>query len=75
MVRSQKRRQALKASAVFDDAGKKGEANEAVIAELKNANALIARARLKHTYPHSGAPKRLSFSATRRNGLSRWIKS
>ncbi len=38
--------------------GEKGDANEAVIAELIRAEALVARARLKHQYPHSWRSKK-----------------
>jgi isoleucyl-tRNA synthetase len=43
---------------VITDKGKKGDANEAVIAALRDASALIARARLKHQYPHSWRSKK-----------------
>ncbi len=43
---------------VLDDKGKKGDANEAVIAALKDAGVLIARNRLKHQYPHSWRSKK-----------------
>jgi isoleucyl-tRNA synthetase len=43
---------------VLDDEGNKGDANEAVIKALIAANALIARARLKHQYPHSWRSKK-----------------
>ena len=43
---------------VIDDAGKKGDANKAVIEELIKHNALFARGRLKHQYPHSWRSKR-----------------
>ncbi len=43
---------------VITDTGDKGDANEAVIAALKDAGALIARARLKHEYPHSWRSKK-----------------
>ena len=43
---------------VITDTGEKGDANEAVIAALKDAGALIARARLKHEYPHSWRSKK-----------------
>ena len=42
---------------VIDDKGKFGDANFAVIAALTDANALIARARHKHDYPHSWRSK------------------
>ncbi|HEX9568449.1 MAG TPA: isoleucine--tRNA ligase [Rhodospirillales bacterium] len=43
---------------VITDKGEKGDANEAVIEALKKANALMARARLKHQYPHSWRSKK-----------------
>jgi isoleucyl-tRNA synthetase len=43
---------------VIDDEGNKGDANEAVIQALIAANALIARGRLKHQYPHSWRSKK-----------------
>jgi isoleucyl-tRNA synthetase len=43
---------------VIDDKGNKGDANEAVIKALVEANALIARGRLKHQYPHSWRSKK-----------------
>ncbi|MCW5678614.1 MAG: isoleucine--tRNA ligase [Xanthobacteraceae bacterium] len=43
---------------VLDDKGNKGDANEAVIKALAEANALIARSRLKHQYPHSWRSKK-----------------
>jgi isoleucyl-tRNA synthetase len=43
---------------VITDKGEKGDANEAVINALKDANALIARGRLKHQYPHSWRSKK-----------------
>ena len=43
---------------VIDDKGNKGDANEAVIEALVEANALIARGRLKHQYPHSWRSKK-----------------
>jgi isoleucyl-tRNA synthetase len=43
---------------VVDDKGKFGDANDAVIETLTNANALIARGRLKHDYPHSWRSKK-----------------
>ena len=42
---------------VMDDKGRWGNANEAVIQALQDANALIARDRLKHDYPHSWRSK------------------
>ncbi len=50
---------------VVDDKGKFGDANEAVIKALIAANALIARARYKHDYPHSWRSKKpVIFRAT-----------
>ncbi len=43
---------------VLTEEGKKGDANEAVIAALREAGMLIARARLKHQYPHSWRSKK-----------------
>ncbi|MEM6850053.1 MAG: class I tRNA ligase family protein, partial [Pseudomonadota bacterium] len=43
---------------VITDAGKKGDANNAVIKALMEAGALVARGRLKHTYPHSWRSKK-----------------
>ncbi len=43
---------------VLDDKGAKGDANEAVIAALIEAGALVARGRLKHQYPHSWRSKK-----------------
>ncbi|MCA3612797.1 MAG: isoleucine--tRNA ligase [Methylobacterium sp.] len=43
---------------VIKENGEKGDANEAVIAELIKANALVARGRLKHQYPHSWRSKK-----------------
>jgi isoleucyl-tRNA synthetase len=43
---------------VITDHGEKGDANEAVIAALKDAGMLIARGRLKHQYPHSWRSKK-----------------
>jgi isoleucyl-tRNA synthetase len=43
---------------VIDDKGNKGDANDAVIKALSEANALIARSRLKHQYPHSWRSKK-----------------
>ena len=42
---------------VITDKGRKGDANEAVIAALRDAAALVARSRLKHQYPHSWRSK------------------
>ena len=46
------------AARVIDDNGKKGNANQAVIEELIERNALFARGRLKHSYPHSWRSKK-----------------
>jgi isoleucyl-tRNA synthetase len=43
---------------VLNDKGEKGDANDAVIQALAAANALIARGRLKHQYPHSWRSKK-----------------
>ena len=43
---------------VITDKGDKGDANDAVIKALTAANALIARGRLKHQYPHSWRSKK-----------------
>jgi isoleucyl-tRNA synthetase len=43
---------------VLTDKGEKGDANEAVIKALIDAGMLIARARLKHQYPHSWRSKK-----------------
>src|SRR5213076_506628 len=43
---------------VLNDKGEKGDANDAVIKALTAANALIARGRLKHQYPHSWRSKK-----------------
>lgn len=42
---------------VLDDSGKEGEANKAVIDALIGADALLARGRLRHQYPHSWRSK------------------
>jgi isoleucyl-tRNA synthetase len=50
---------------VVDDKGKLGDANDAVIKALVEANALIARSRHKHDYPHSWRSKKpVIFRAT-----------
>ncbi|MGH6734957.1 MAG: isoleucine--tRNA ligase [Methyloceanibacter sp.] len=50
---------------VVDDKGKFGDANEAVVQALISANALIARSRCKHDYPHSWRSKKpVIFRAT-----------
>ncbi|MGI8526226.1 MAG: isoleucine--tRNA ligase [Pseudolabrys sp.] len=43
---------------VLNDKGEKGDANEAVIKALIDAQMLIARSRLKHQYPHSWRSKK-----------------
>jgi isoleucyl-tRNA synthetase len=43
--------------AIFDAKGKEGPANRAVIDRLVEAGALLARGRLKHSYPHSWRSK------------------
>ena len=43
---------------VIDDAGKKGDANKAVIDALIEKDMLFARGRLKHQYPHSWRSKK-----------------
>jgi isoleucyl-tRNA synthetase len=43
---------------VIDDKGNKGDANEAVIKALIEADNLVARGRLKHQYPHSWRSKK-----------------
>ena len=43
---------------VITDKGKKGDANQAVIDALVAADALIARGRMKHQYPHSWRSKK-----------------
>jgi len=42
---------------VFDDRGKEGGANGAVIQALVSAGALLARGKLRHQYPHSWRSK------------------
>lgn len=42
---------------VFDRKGKEGKANNAVIAKLVEAGGIIARSRVKHSYPHSWRSK------------------
>ncbi|ODA67204.1 Isoleucine--tRNA ligase [Methyloligella halotolerans] len=43
---------------VLNDKGEKGDANETVIAALKDADALVARGKLRHDYPHSWRSKK-----------------
>ena len=42
---------------VFDSRGKEGKANSAVIEKLIESEALLARGRLRHSYPHSWRSK------------------
>jgi len=42
---------------VFDHKGKEGKSNQAVIAKLIEVGGLIARGRVKHSYPHSWRSK------------------
>jgi isoleucyl-tRNA synthetase len=50
---------------VVDDKGRFGDANDAVIRALIDVNALLARARHKHDYPHSWRSKKpVIFRAT-----------
>jgi isoleucyl-tRNA synthetase len=42
---------------VYDDKGKEGDANARVIEALQKTNAIIARGRLRHQYPHSWRSK------------------
>ncbi len=42
---------------VINDKGKFADANDAVMAELVKANALVARGKLRHQYPHSWRSK------------------
>ncbi|OWV64815.1 isoleucine--tRNA ligase [Rhizobium sp. R339] len=48
----------LEGARVIDDNGKKGDANDRVIKALIELNALFARGRLKHQYPHSWRSKK-----------------
>ena len=43
---------------VLTEKGEKGDANEAVMAELGKAGNLVARGKLKHQYPHSWRSKK-----------------
>jgi isoleucyl-tRNA synthetase len=43
---------------VLTDVGEKGDANDAVMAALREAGMLVARGRLKHDYPHSWRSKK-----------------
>ncbi|MDH3582521.1 MAG: class I tRNA ligase family protein, partial [Hyphomicrobiales bacterium] len=49
---------ALAGKRVINDKGKFGDANDAVIKALIDANMLFARGRLKHDYPHSWRSKK-----------------
>ncbi|MEM7399975.1 MAG: isoleucine--tRNA ligase, partial [Pseudomonadota bacterium] len=50
---------------VVNDKGKFGDANDTVIRALQEANALLARARYRHEYPHSWRSKKpIIFRAT-----------
>jgi isoleucyl-tRNA synthetase len=49
---------ALEGKRVIDDKGKFGDANGAVIEALTASNALIARGKLRHDYPHSWRSKK-----------------
>ena len=42
---------------VYDDDGKPGDANPAVVERLRAAGALLAQAKLRHSYPHSWRSK------------------
>ncbi len=42
---------------VYDDEGKEGDANPAVVERLQAAGALLARGKLRHSYPHSWRSK------------------
>jgi len=42
---------------VYDDDGKPGDANPAVIERLRDAGALLGRSKLRHSYPHSWRSK------------------
>jgi isoleucyl-tRNA synthetase len=48
----------LEGARVIDDNGKKGDANNRVIAALAERNAMVARGRVKHSYPHSWRSKK-----------------
>jgi len=48
----------LAGKSVITAKGEKGDANDAVIAALKDAGMLVARGRLKHQYPHSWRSKK-----------------
>jgi isoleucyl-tRNA synthetase len=48
----------LEGKTVITDKGEKGDANEAVIAALKDAGMIVGRSRLNHQYPHSWRSKK-----------------
>ena len=48
----------LEGARVIDDSGKKGDASNRVIAALAERNAMVARGRVKHQYPHSWRSKK-----------------
>ena len=48
----------LEGARVIDDNGKKGDANNRVIAALAERGAMVARGRVKHQYPHSWRSKK-----------------
>jgi isoleucyl-tRNA synthetase len=48
----------LEGARVIDDNGKKGDANQRVITALAERNAMVARGRVKHSYPHSWRSKK-----------------
>ncbi|SEP85779.1 Isoleucyl-tRNA synthetase [Devosia sp. YR412] len=48
----------LEGARVIDDNGKKGDANNRVIAALAERHAMVARGRVKHSYPHSWRSKK-----------------
>ncbi|WP_137151089.1 isoleucine--tRNA ligase [Devosia sp. FKR38] len=48
----------LEGARVIDDNGKKGDANNRVIAALAERHAMVARGRVKHQYPHSWRSKK-----------------
>ena len=52
---------------VYEDDGSYGDGNGSVIRELINANALFAKGKLRHQYPHSWRSKApLLFRKTQR---------
>ena len=61
---------------ILNRKGKEGDANKKIIDKLVEVGGLLARGKIKHSYPHSaGAPKRRSSIATRRSGLPLWTVS